>query len=194
METNAITKAEFARSKGLNRSTVTRWVAAGRLVVDEQGNVLVTESELRLAETADASRHGVVERHARERSKKIVGAATKPDSDRGPRDHASYGKRLKESARREAAMAELAEMEVARVKGLLIDRVGVERALVDNQIAARQALERIPNDLALLLGAENDPEKIRGMLKQAIEKACHQVADMHQAMADTLKAVKYDQP
>lgn len=187
--TNVVSKAEYSRLKGINKSTITRWAKAGRLVVDAEGNVLIAESEALLAESGDASKVGVVERHAQERGRKVEDL-TKLQSAKGsgtrPAGSEAYGKRVTESARREAALADMAEMERDLKVGKYLDREGVERALIDNATAIRQTFERIPYDLRLRLAAESDPEKVRQMLSDEIERACRKVASTMRTLVDTL--------
>ncbi len=174
--------------KGLNKSTITRWVDAGRLVIDASGNVLVAESEARLSETADPAKHGVVKRHERERGEKP--AAPKSDeldlgesSGRGNTDSA-YGRRVTESARREAAEATLSELKLAREQGKVVDREGVDRALADHAVMVRQALEKLPYDLAQVLAAESDPTKVREILQREVGDVCRKIANMLRAMPE----------
>lgn len=177
---NAVTKTEYARQKGLNKSTITRWAASGRLVLDDGGRVLVAESEARLAETADPSREGVVEHHANNRGTRSGGSPADPARD------SHYTKRIGESARREAAMADIAEMERDEKLGRLVERSKVELALADSIVSARQALERIPDRLMIQLAAETDPDKIHALLSREIASVCQQIAEFTQRLPDAL--------
>ncbi|MDG4811914.1 hypothetical protein P8629_02740 [Hydrogenovibrio sp. 3SP14C1] len=79
---NVVSKAEFARQQGVNKSTVTRWDKAGRLVLNERGKVLVSESIKLLAET-DGHRTDLKEKHADSRGKNIG----KPSSEQTDHDY-----------------------------------------------------------------------------------------------------------
>lgn len=172
-DNSSVTKAEYARLKGLNKSTVTRWAASGRLVLDTDGKVNLALSEARLAETADPTKEGVVERHAHERGQEVG----KPGASIRTQRDSSYAKRIGESARREAALADIAEMDRDLQLGRLIERAQVERALADCVVAARQTLERIPDRLMIQLAAESDPEKVHELLSREISAACQQISD-----------------
>jgi hypothetical protein len=65
----AVTQAEFARTLNVNRSAITRWKQAGRLVM--QGDLVnVESSKALLAQTADPNRDDVAERHAAYRAQR----------------------------------------------------------------------------------------------------------------------------
>lgn len=188
---NAVSRAEFARMKGVNRSTITRWADESRIVV-EDGRVLVAESEARLAETADPSKAGVVRRHELERGAPVADLLNAQpnlqDQPAAPRARAEksehYGARIRESARHEAAKAELAEIELAKVKGTLTDVEGVSRAMEAVGAAFREAWKRTNRELHLKLGAEPDPDKRLAMMNDATDRGCNAVADQASAMAD----------
>lgn len=183
---NAVTKAEFARMKGVDRSTITRWADQSRIVVDD-GRVLVAESEARLAETADPSKAGVVKRHELERGAPVADLLTVP----APSRHVTraekgehYGARIRESARHEAAKAEMAELELAQRKSQLTDVEGVQKAMADFATLTRQTYERIRPELKLRLAVETDPDRVDQLLRDAIDNAARTVADLLKAQID----------
>ena len=86
---NTCNQVEFARlfptddGLGVNKSTVTRWKQAGRLVLDEQGRILIAESIARVLESR-AGRDDVADRHARNRGRNLpetLGAPQQDDED-----------------------------------------------------------------------------------------------------------------
>lgn len=182
---NAVTKAEFARMKGVDRSTITRWADQSRIVVDD-GRVLVAESEARLAETADPSKAGVVKRHELERGAPVADLLTVPVAPSGGKREKGghYGDRIRESARHEAAKAERAEIELAQLKGQLTDVEGVQKAMADFATLTRQTYERIRVDMKLRLAVETDPDRIDQLLRDAIDNAARTVADLLKAQID----------
>lgn len=184
---NSVSKAEYARMKGLNKSTITRWAASGRLVLDDKGNVLVAESEARLAETADPAKEGVVARHEAQRGHSVQAQGRAPTD---PERDSSYTKRIGESARREAALADMAEMDRDKQRGRLVEREWVERAVADSVVAARQALERLPDRLMLQLAAESDPERVYELLNQEIVGICQQISDLTGRLPELLTGTK----
>lgn len=68
---NVMSKAEFARHLGVNRSTVTRMGQQGRLVLAPNGKVKVAESIAQINATQGA-RNDVAQRHAIERGHEIA--------------------------------------------------------------------------------------------------------------------------
>lgn len=64
---NLISRAEFARRQGWNRSRVSQLAKDGRLVVDDDGNVFVAESLARISSSRDLSKLSTTERHAAKR-------------------------------------------------------------------------------------------------------------------------------
>lgn len=83
---NTCNQVEFARLIGVNKGTVTRWKQAGRLVLDEQGRVLIAESTARVAESR-AGRDDVAERHARNRGRNLAETlGTPPEDDEDDQD------------------------------------------------------------------------------------------------------------
>ncbi len=72
---NIVTKSEFSRMQGVNRSTVTRWDKAGRLVLAPNGKVKVAESLVQIKATQGA-RTDVSERHAQARGQAIPAATS----------------------------------------------------------------------------------------------------------------------
>lgn len=184
---SALPRAEYAALKGVNRSTITRWAQADRLVLDDDGNVLVAESEARLAATADPSKIGVTRRHAEERGAEVrdlfaAPPAAAPGPGRQPKGE-HYSDRIRESARHEAAKAEKAEIELARLKGELVDVIGVQQAMTGFGAQAYQERKRIDREIYLRLAAEADPDKVLALLADATERWATAVADQAAAMA-----------
>lgn len=189
---NVSSRAQYARAKAVNRATITRWAKAGRLVLDDGGNVLVAESEARLAETADPSKAGVVDRHERERGQAVIDlagssapeAATVPSAEtrkRGGSEH--YGKRIQESARREAAEADMAEMKRDREIGKLTDVEGTQKAMVDFAALVRQTYKAPIAEIKLRMAAEADPDKVGAMLLAWVDDAARAVSELASALA-----------
>lgn len=183
---NVVSKAQYARMKGIDRSSITRWAQAGRVALDEDGKVLVAESEQLLAMTSDPSKQGVVERHKQERGQGVidlnVAAVEKISSKKS--QHEAYGKRITESARHEAAKAERAELELAQYKNEITDVDGVKKAMVDFATLARQTYDRISFDLKLRLAVEMDADKIFVLLKSALDDASRKVSETLKAQLD----------
>lgn len=67
---NVETKAQFAKRLGVNRSTITRWGKAGRLVLAKNGKVLVQESLAQIKAT-EGHRSDLKQKHAQQRGQPL---------------------------------------------------------------------------------------------------------------------------
>jgi hypothetical protein len=101
-----MTLAAFSRSRGVSKAAATKWRKAGYLVMTDDGKVDVSRSNARLAERPAVYRGGKV-KTARPTPEQLIEA---PDWS------------LAESTRRrQAAMAALAELELALRSGKLLE-------------------------------------------------------------------------
>ena len=66
--------------------------------------------------------------------------------------------------RKEVALAQLREMEVAERAGKLYDAAAVQNAVVSMNAAIREAVLRIPDKLAPQAAATSDPRQVRSIL------------------------------
>lgn len=80
-------------------------------------------------------------------------------------------------ARREAANAEMAELERDRLRGLLVDADQVRNDAFMAARAVRNTLQAIPARLSALLASEADEKKIYRMLEGAIDDACRALSE-----------------
>lgn len=74
-------------------------------------------------------------------------------------------------ARREAAEAGLAELELAKARGDLIEVVAVERVWAQALSGAREHLLQVRSRLGPMLAAESDQFKVEQMLEAEINQA-----------------------
>lgn len=169
-----MTKAAFADSRGWSRPYVSKLVSQGRLVLTEDGKKVDVEASLaRLGETADPSKTGVADRHHQDRLEKGVYAhiaATAAPSPEPPREVAGPDYQ-KARARREHALALLAEDEHLKTRGLLVDRSLVDSAAFTAARALRDLLMGIPPKLAGELVTLTDPWEIERRLTLALRRA-----------------------
>lgn len=179
------TKADFARRMGVNKSTVTRWAQAGRLVLDAAGRVLVEESQARIAQT-QAGREDVADRHARNRGATVPATAAKGthdvDTDAGagepldgeesldsegeaPADDADSASALRTQYKAQAMEAsnKRVKLELAVRHGQRLRRESVQREAQGLGNALRAALERLV-DVAAPQIAHRDTEGRRELL------------------------------
>lgn len=163
----AVSQSEFARLLNVGRSYITALKAAGRLVMTEDGKVDVEASRQRISETADPNRDDVVSRWAAERGQTGLQATQEASASRNEQDddEPATGTYAEARARKENALADMAEMERDKEKGRLIERVAVEAAIEDVMTIVRQAVEQQPHRVAPMLIGQ-DLETARAILKQ----------------------------
>lgn len=145
-------KAEFAQWYGRSKAWVSKMIAAGRVVMDP-GTALV-----RVPQTLELLRATAAGYQAPE-----GGAAPSP---------------MWASARerKEAAQAEMAEMEVAERRGELTPAADVRAAAVAAAVALRNGLEMLPERLAPQVAGLSDEAAIRGLIAHEVEAALTEVA------------------
>jgi pyruvate/2-oxoglutarate dehydrogenase complex dihydrolipoamide acyltransferase (E2) component len=95
--------------------------------------------------------------------------ARAPISPRGDREPApafeAEPSLLDVRTRREQAMAELAELELAEKRGELVAVADIRKALAPKLLSVREGLDTLADRLAPILAAEADPAKVYALLK-----------------------------
>lgn len=153
MTRQLVTQAEFARIISKDKGHITRLKQAGRLVFDETGKLVDVEASIaKIQQTADPA-------HA--------------NSGENAKPNASYSHA---KARREMAMAEQAELELAKMRGNLVD--AEEARLFGANIGAtfRSQLEALPDRLAAELAPISDADQVRAMLVENFEALLGEVS------------------
>lgn len=168
-----MTKAEYADRRGWSRAYVSKLVKQGRLVITRDGKVDADASDELLAASADPSKVGVAERHYLERVEKGVYAHIAPSSAASPAMHAPAGAPdyQKARARREHALALLAEDEHRKTRNELVERDLVDSAAFTVARALRDLLMGIPPKIAGDLVTLTDPWEIERRLTEAFRRA-----------------------
>lgn len=152
------TLTEFAKIRGVNKSTVTRYKQADRLVFTDDGLVDVEASNQRIADTADPNRDDVVNRHAKNKG---------IEDDQEPDENTvSY---QKSRAKKEKYLALQAKADYEKSICELVEREQVQRDWANVAITMRSALERIPDLLSAELAAETDHNRVHAILVENIE-------------------------
>lgn len=176
---NAVTQAEFARILGVERSYVTALKKAGRLVLNEIGNVLVEESQARIAATADPGKAGVADMHAKKRGEPNATVdgknQSKTETEEDPDDIAPTPDYQAARARKELANAQLAEMEVRQKAGDLFDAAEALALVADAGTVFRTTLDSRRPLLVSQLAMMADEAEIRVFLEEQDE---HLLADL----------------
>lgn len=149
-----LTRSQFAAFIEVSKSYVTKLGNQGRLVLAEDGRVMVPETLALLRSTTAAP-------------ERANDAAQTPEYQDW-------------RERKEKAQAEMVEMDVAQRRGQLMDAAEVRAAAVAAVTAIRTRLEMLPDQLAPVLAASSDEQRIRAVLAGEIEAA---LADMAHAFA-----------
>ena len=194
-----VTQAEFARIVGVNRSTVTRWIQAGRIATDTHGLIDPVTAQLMRDATASQLPHHQARLAGIELEKQAAGApqtlsgtqglnqaqinaleaagvagdpfGATEDSNSASATEVNSRYKLAMAREREAK-AELAAMEVDKLAGTLVERAEVDYVLADLGNTLRNTFESLPDRLAGQLSA------LRG-----------DTSAMHQALEETLRDV-----
>jgi phage terminase Nu1 subunit (DNA packaging protein) len=161
-DSNIMTKSEYAEARGVSKSRVSQWASAGRLVLTDDGRVLVAESDERLALTSST------------RGAQRAKATTLPSASA---IDAAYQARQIDNARRARSEAELAEMKAARMRGELVRTADVIRGGEKcGQIIAR-LLDQFPYQVYARLAAESSPDACLQILEHAVGELRDLIAD-----------------
>lgn len=152
-----MTRAAFARHLGVNKSTITRWAEAGRLVLDAAGHVIIEASERRLVAT-QGGRTDVAARHAAERGLSIPYPMPSPKNGAsGPEspgvvdpllDATPTGSRQQAKAAAMRYENDLIKLEMALRRHLRYDAAAVTREGHALGAMTRAAMERLIDQLA----------------------------------------------
>lgn len=179
-EPQFVTRAQFARMRGVSRVRITHLAHAGRIVLNADGKLVDVEATLaKLEATRDAIKLG------------------RAKGDRPAAKSNGRKKTLKASAaptywtnksHREGAMAELAELEVGRRRGELVDAAQVRKAAFDAARLVRDSMLALPAQLAPEFAVISDAFAIEQRLRQALRRTLEDLAKMSDA--DLARALK----
>lgn len=152
-----VNQADFARLCGVSRSTVNRWLKAGRIETDAQGRIDPEAAQrLRIATESPAPHHQARKAQfedARAASGMAEGAIVAPAGsqavDEDPESLEGVGMALKRATLAlQQRKAEIAAMEADKMAGALVDRTDVEFVIGDFGATLRGLLEGLPDRLA----------------------------------------------
>ena len=166
-------QAKFAALLGVDRSYVTRLKQHGRLVLTEHGLVDVEASRQKILDTS-GGRDDVAARWAAQRGAEVSDAQPPGDRRATGATHGNGGatggaaeSRIDAQARKEAAAADLLEMEREQKRGNLIPKEDVDAALKAMGAAVRSAMEVFPDQVAPIVAPVLDLEEVHNLLAQA---------------------------
>jgi hypothetical protein len=156
-----VSQSEFARLIHVTRQAVSKMVRDGRLsagAVTESSQIVVTEALRQLG-----------------RAPPSTTTAPPPDAPLGlqPTEDGEYAA---SRARREAANAQLAELDLAKARGELVDRVGAEQAYRSQVRRLRDRILAVPIEIAAICATLSDEPAIETAIRQALEAALQDTA------------------
>ena len=179
---NRVTRSQFARLCGVNRSTVTRWLQNGRIVADHAGMIdPEAAARMRIATESPMPQHQA--RKAQFDEARAAGRSGGPsvDLDDGDADAEQIllGAELKRATvDLQRAKAELALLEVDRVAGTLVELAEVQFVLADTGTLVRAELEAMPDRLASeLIAFASDRAAMHAALERWAFDALTRIAD-----------------
>ena len=175
---NLVTQAEFARIMRRDKSRVTAWKKAGRLVM--VGDLVDVEaSTQRINATASPLPHHMAssESNAKGQNPHAI-EFSGGGMGEGLGSHEKIGLKLKlEQALKTEAERKKAQRELGLLEGRLLDAVEARRHVSSLGLTLRSTLESIPDRLAGPLSAETSPERVHAMLVEEIEQALQYAAE-----------------
>lgn len=187
-----VTQAEFARLSGVNRSTVHRWIASGRIEVDAQGLLDPSSAEAQRLSTestrpCNQARKAQIEAgKAANESGQYHGTTVAEIAQPGATSSATEGGSVREQIererlRKERAQADLLVMERDKARGALVDLAYHRLAVKDQAEIVRGLIESMPHRLAPVLAACKGDV---GQLTAELENFAHEF------MEETSAAIK----
>lgn len=157
-----ITQAELARRLKVSRPSVSKAVKAGRITPDDDGLFDPVEAELQWLANTRPKAQGI--------TTKSEGANT------------GYAQAR---ARKETALARMAELRLEQASRNLVAREAVEFVLTDHAAMLRGLLDNLPDRLAPLLIPLRETEAIRRLLEESFYQLQHDLADnLERRMSD----------
>lgn len=143
-------KAAFANRLGVNKSTVTRYGQAGRLVVDEHGLVFVEESLALIASTKGA-RGDVSAKHGQMHGSVANNATEVADDDMSATVEMVGFDRATLKAQTLTYGNKVLELEAAKAAGSMLDKEEFLKQVGQAGKAFRVGMERLIDNLAPVL-------------------------------------------
>ncbi|MDX8384042.1 MAG: hypothetical protein R8M45_08170 [Ghiorsea sp.] len=167
---NTLNQVEFAKSQGWSKSYVTQLKQAGRLVFDGK-KVDAAASLVKIAETADANRLDVVERHQAEREAAKNDGDSANEGQDDARTTYSDAKALKEHYNALAA-----KLSYEREAGKVVEADDVRRVGASLGALLRSRFEGMPDQLAPELVPMDDAARIHAVLVEHIERVLVEIS------------------
>lgn len=153
----------YARARGCSQTAVQKAIRAGRIALTE-GKIDSEAADRAWARNTDpAQQRGT-----------LVAPAGREGADGAVPGTLTYASAR---ARREAALAEMAEIELQRQRGELVQTKAVCERIRALARGARDMLLALPDRLAPRLAGESDPFECHRILLEELERVCCEIAD-----------------
>lgn len=174
-----ISQREYARRLGVSHVAVQRAVKAGRIST-VGGKIDPARADLQWHENTDQSkpRNRIT---GNPKQAKVAGEPSEPmdmvGADEvfgGPSTASGYAKAR---AARELYQAQLAKLELDRQRGTLVRADEVRLGAFNMARKARDQLIALPERLATVLAAIQEPAEVQRILEEEIERICQEIAD-----------------
>lgn len=171
-----LSRADFARACGVNKSTVTRWVQTGRITVDDDGLIDARLASRQREATESPLPHHQARKVRWEEDKRQSSAGdlfsaseSAGEGDASPTVTEVLGQDLKRATvSLQQRKAELAAIEIDRLAGTLVARTDVDYVLADVGATVRNLLQSLPDRLSGELAAHHgDVNAIHKALEDA---------------------------
>jgi hypothetical protein len=171
-----ISQREYARRRGISHVAVQRAVNSGRIsTIDGKIDPDLADREWRENTDQSKPRNRITgsPKHAR-----IAGEPPEPmdfgGADGGNGTASGYAKAR---AARELYQAQLAKIELDRQRGVLVRADEVRLGAFNMARKARDQLIALPERVAAILAASQDPAEVQRILEEEIERICQEIAD-----------------
>lgn len=172
-----VSKAEYARMRGVTGAMVTYWVRKGTAVIVD-GKVDVAATDALVAGGTDPTRG-----RSPGRGRKSPAPEQAPQAAIAAFP-ATENAMSRATARDRDLSADLKALKLSKEAGRLVDRVAFERVVEETFAGLRDSLLTVPVKLADALAAEPNARRCMDMVRQAIEKALNDRADLEEALAE----------
>lgn len=175
-----ITQREYARRRGISNVSVHEAIKAGRIST-VAGKIDPDLADREWRENTDQSkpRNRITgsPKHAR-----IAGEPPEPmdfgSADGGNGTASGYAKAR---AARELYQAQLAKLELDEKRGILVRADEVRLGAFNMARKARDQLIALPERVAAILAAAQDPTEVQRILEEEIERICQEITDAERA-------------
>lgn len=169
---------EYAAHRGCSYEMVRRYRAEGRLVLADDGRVLVAASDAILRESLHPVKGGRGGSRALAEAANAAPADSPPASPAGAASRPDDGVTLLSATRAEKLeRVRKLRLEIAAQAGELVDRAEVDRHAFARARQALDALLAIPDRIAAVIAAEGDPHRVHALLDDEIRRVARELAE-----------------